>query len=284
MAKIKNGFTLIELLVVISIIALLLSVLMPALSKARGAARRVICMSNQKQIAMAAVAYAAANKDTTPMLRYNWNNNPNMPIDQRQVYGNFIRWMDLDVWLGPGLLYKHNYIADGKVMYCPFVPSNTVMSWENQWKAVTQNLPQIVQCTYFLTLPRKMSRWKTFATSVDFCEYGNPLFDDPSKYPDVVSGFSHFKLAKSGRVGELTVSYSDGSVKGIEDTDAIFAGTAKKPFVGSPKWQNSWRCYVPSLIITRILFYSVLDPSYQNNAFNFKDIPAETLRKLDIPD
>lgn len=52
------GFTLIELLVVISIIALLISILLPALARAREGARRTQCLVNQRSIATAATAYA----------------------------------------------------------------------------------------------------------------------------------------------------------------------------------------------------------------------------------
>ena len=57
----KKGFTLIELLVVISIIAVLLSILMPALSKAKKMARMVICSNNLHQIAIGLNSYAAGN-------------------------------------------------------------------------------------------------------------------------------------------------------------------------------------------------------------------------------
>ena len=62
----RCGFTLIELLVVISIIALLISILMPALGKAREQAKRVVCASHLHQFALMASQYALDHEDFFP--------------------------------------------------------------------------------------------------------------------------------------------------------------------------------------------------------------------------
>ncbi|MCC6578898.1 MAG: DUF1559 domain-containing protein [Phycisphaeraceae bacterium] len=69
----RAAFTLIELLVVISIIALLLAVLLPALSGARERSRQINCSTNQRQIGMALYMYVNDNRDYIPPWRYKFN-------------------------------------------------------------------------------------------------------------------------------------------------------------------------------------------------------------------
>jgi prepilin-type N-terminal cleavage/methylation domain-containing protein/prepilin-type processing-associated H-X9-DG protein len=82
----QTGFTLIELLVTISIMATLMSMLLPSLNRAREAGQRVVCSSNMRQLTLAWYMYAYDNSDKLCSADTLWNN--------------------------PG----YNWVADGEVM------------------------------------------------------------------------------------------------------------------------------------------------------------------------
>lgn len=102
----RRGFTLVELLVVIGIVSLLITILMPALSRARQAAVRVTCASNQRQVLLAAFQYANDNRQTFPKTDPTWLYRIKTAADQP---------------VGIGLLVHKGYLktTDGQVMFCP---------------------------------------------------------------------------------------------------------------------------------------------------------------------
>lgn len=120
-----RGFTLIELLVVISIIALLIAILLPVLTRAKANARLAQCLSNQRQIGVAYNAYAAEARDNIALYKV-------VP-----AYG----YRDsVAQWLGPARLYAvTNHLDSASVLFCPDVnnaspftepfASGTAWSW-----------------------------------------------------------------------------------------------------------------------------------------------------------
>src|SRR5688500_9117291 len=84
-----TAFTLGELLVVIAIIALLIAMLLPALNNARRQALTVQCLSNQKQMGLAAFTYAADNNGWLP--RTQWDSLERLPMPTKQALEQILR-------------------------------------------------------------------------------------------------------------------------------------------------------------------------------------------------
>jgi prepilin-type N-terminal cleavage/methylation domain-containing protein/prepilin-type processing-associated H-X9-DG protein len=105
--KADKAFTLIELLVVISIIALLIGILLPALSAARSSARTSVCLSNSRQLGIAAQSYSTDSKNYFPTCYYYKNDSGSS--------GGYVQWS--------GIFMTQGYFNAKDGFVCPEDPN-----------------------------------------------------------------------------------------------------------------------------------------------------------------
>ena len=110
----KRAFTLIELLVVISIIGLLMGILMPSLVRAREQAKRIFCLNNLRQMAVAATSYTLSNDDYYPTAYY-WHKSGS--IESERCWDFTIVWKNGESDTIPGILWQGSTIE--KIHKCP---------------------------------------------------------------------------------------------------------------------------------------------------------------------
>jgi prepilin-type N-terminal cleavage/methylation domain-containing protein len=114
----RRGFTLVELLVVIGIIAVLIAMLMPALSRARDQAIRIQCMSNLRSMMHAVTMYTSENKNYLPYV--NWGDMPTGHTGWLYK-SNGPSWFPSDpppeTYAQTGMIY--HYLKTTKVFKCP---------------------------------------------------------------------------------------------------------------------------------------------------------------------
>ena len=131
--KRRDGFTLIELLVSIAIIAILTLMLMPVMARVREAGRKVVCMSNLRQIGIACVMYAEDYNNCLPKWNY-----PYDIVIPGKVYKNY-----------PWSKCIRPYISESDPMYgAPDDPTICPSRAHASIMPATRGSPQNYNCNY----------------------------------------------------------------------------------------------------------------------------------------
>jgi prepilin-type N-terminal cleavage/methylation domain-containing protein len=132
----RRAFTLVELLVVIGIIALLISILLPAMANARAQAQQIKCASNLRQIMMAFTAFASEHQQQLPgnwfdgsnpdAAKRAWLRNNNEPFDTAPQNGTIFPYLsnNYEIYRCPSLAVEASNIgggSNGRFDYAAFV-------------------------------------------------------------------------------------------------------------------------------------------------------------------
>jgi prepilin-type N-terminal cleavage/methylation domain-containing protein/prepilin-type processing-associated H-X9-DG protein len=189
------AFTLIELLVVISIIALLISILLPALGSARKAANKSVCGSKHKQIMVAVYMYTQDHKGYLPPYRSTWINGSDKPIWQGLPQMGYIKGENSQFM---GVCPGSNLIPDGSFL-------NVTLGINYNY-----NSKYGVPVWHKLDDMRKLTEHAFYA-----CSRGNPLQygqqGGPTWYRPDHMGYWHLDTSNVG--------YLDGHVNSVKFED-----------------------------------------------------------------
>ncbi len=194
----RSGFTLIELLVVISIIALLIAILLPALSKARETALFAICKSNQRQLVTASLTYAADNNAVLPA-----------SMAQRAAGNTFPNYVNYRTNHMRDLMYPY-YLPTADMFACPLGPDEERATLNTRYINTANVLG-----SYNLLWNYENSFWPIdVVRTMDDADSAHLLVSDAMNFSQTAWVSPHVEggLASSTVSAEYTCVYAQGGV------------------------------------------------------------------------
>lgn len=215
-----RGFTLIELLVVIAVIGILSALLLPVLSKAKERGRSISCLSNIRQLGMAAALYAADNKDQLPPRLF------------------------IPYWVLPLQPYYH----DVALLKCPSEPNGSARSYLiNGWNDYFAEVLSPPDFAAFMAFKwpegMRMSKIPNPSATITF---GEKRSGSPHAYMDLLQGVrgNDVEELEHGRHGggnsprarSSNYGFADGSARSLKFGKSI---TPINLWAATDKWRNT---------------------------------------------
>jgi prepilin-type N-terminal cleavage/methylation domain-containing protein/prepilin-type processing-associated H-X9-DG protein len=243
----RNAFTLVELLVVIGIIALLISILLPSLNRARESAQRAACLANLRSTMQMVNLYAADNKQQIPL-------GCTSDVYQTSYFialgtGANLRY---PCW---GPLYRAGYLTDPRYLYCPSENQGYHMydsAPDNAWLPDNPdpNLNDGLRAGFFLrpfTETYKPVLWRSTSPFTPVDNKNTPTFEW-RPYPKI-SRMKRVAIAADifstpGRIEQrhkkaFNVAYADGSAEMVDRGTLTNDLPATVDLYGNPTMQKT---------------------------------------------